>query len=113
MDTRETAMYRRRHCREGLFCAVRPAPLNRRAGATMPAGLEAFQRFFQGAVHQVRVDFRGGDVAVPEGALDDQQVTGAAVKPGGESVAQAVRRDGFLDAGFLEPVGKAVAHLSR
>ncbi len=73
--------------------------------------LQPFQRLFQGAIHQVRIDFRGGDVAMAECPLDDEQIAGATVEPGGEGMAQAVRRYGLFDPGLAEPVFEAIADL--
>lgn len=52
---------------------------------------ETFERFFKPAVYEVGVNLGGRDVAVPQGALDHEQVRGRVVEMGGEGVAQAVR----------------------
>ena len=41
-------------------------------------------RLLEGVVADSRIDLRRGDVPVPEGALDEVQVAGLAVQPGGE-----------------------------
>ena len=52
---------------------------------------EAFECFFKPAVNEVGVNLGGRDVAVPQGALDHEQVRGRVIEVGGEGVAQAVR----------------------
>ena len=52
---------------------------------------ETFERFFKPAVYEVGVNLGGRDVAVPQGALDHEQVRGHFIEVGGEAVSQAVR----------------------
>jgi hypothetical protein len=71
-------------------------------------GLNPLEGFFQSAVHEVGVDLGGGDVPVPQGALNDQQVVGGAVQVGGKSVPQPMRRQVLIDAGLFQPVADPV-----
>src|SRR5688572_18887936 len=52
----------------------------------------------QAVLVHVRVDLRGGDVAVAEEFLDDAEVRAAADEVGGEAVAEGVGGDGLEQA---------------
>ena len=74
--------------------------------------LQPLKRVLKLFVHEVSVDFSGGDVAVVESALNEKQIGGSGIKMGSERVPQAVRCDVLLDSGLAEPVGKTLGDLS-
>lgn len=74
---------------------------------------EPFERFFQSAVDQVGVDLGRGDVAVAEGALDDEQVAGGAVEVSRERVAKAMWGERLLNVSLCQPVSEPVGDLPR
>jgi hypothetical protein len=62
-------------------------------------------RASQGAIPHPRIDLRRGNLSMSQRPLDEVQVAGLFIKPGGESVAEGMERDWPVDSGFLEPLG--------
>ena len=79
-------------------------PAKERVMRVKPGVSKTFEGFLQTAIDEVGVNLGSRDVAVAEGALDDQQVARRLVKVGGESVPQSVGRERLGDARLAEPV---------
>jgi len=74
--------------------------------------LEPLDSVLESSVDQVGIDLRGGKVPVAQGALDHQDIPGAAVEVGGESVAQRMRAELLFDPRRPEPLVEPSGHLA-
>ena len=76
------------------------------------SALEPLDSVLESSVDQVGIDLRGGKVPVAQGALDHQDIPGAAVEVGGESVAKPMRAELFFDPRCPEPLVEPSGHLA-
>ncbi len=74
--------------------------------------LEALEGILKLAIHQVGVDQRCGEVAVPKGSLDYQDVPCSAVEVSSEGMAERMWAELLIDTCRLEPVVEPPGDLS-
>jgi len=75
--------------------------------------LQSFEGIFKGLIEQVRINLSCAHRSMSECLLNDEDVRGASIQPGCETVPERMWCDSFIDPSFDNPLVKAALNLSR